>query len=344
MDVGRDVLDRQRAAGHQTLRPDLTVLVRGDAADGREGRPVVARPALIEVVQAEPETVREHARQAEADLAVVDRVPVVVALLEKRRAFHQAVDAGKRREEGAVLSVVEGVRDAETPRPWQVSNLDRTPVARIPVCLEEGVRERADVTDVPEALQHPERDAEIVPAEGRRRDLHDVVPRGVERVGAVEHTEVVGFAPDDLLLAEAKADRNVRQADVDVRFAELVLELEGVARALREVVKVALGGAPRLAAAEVALTERRLVVVDAVVYAAVEQEELRALDERQIEAVDPLALLDPVPVDAGAERIALLDEVVLVDVRVTDDVLRLEIARQLERAIFHGRRSDRSAQ
>src|SRR6185436_20516437 len=121
--------------------------------------------------------------------------------------------------------------------------------------------------------------------------------------------------PDDLLLAEPEAHRNVGELDVGVRFAELVLELESVAGTLREVVEIALGGTLRLTAAEVALAVGRFVVVDAVVHATVEQEELRALDVRDINAVDPLALLEPVPIDAGAERIALLDEVVLVDVR-----------------------------
>ena len=99
------------------------------------------------------------------------------------------------------------------------------------------------------------------------------MPRGVERVGAVEHAEVVGLAPDDLLLAKSEAHGDAGELQVGVGLAQLILEFERVAGTVRKIAQVAIGVAPRFTA------ERRLIVVDTVVGAAVEQEELRALDE-----------------------------------------------------------------
>src|SRR5262249_55518941 len=151
------------------LRSDVAVVVVRDAPDRRERRSVVAGPALIEVVQAELQTVGEHAREADADLAVVDRVAVVVALFEEGRALHEALNAREGREERAVFLVVQRIRDTKAPRTGQVADLDRAPIAGVPVGFEERVRDDAtDVPDVPQALHHPERNSEIVPAEGGR--------------------------------------------------------------------------------------------------------------------------------------------------------------------------------
>src|SRR5262249_20922975 len=79
---------------------------------------------------------------------------------------------------------------------------------------------------VVEELDHPERAADLVPAEGRRRDLLLEVPGEVEGVRAVEHPEVVGLAPHDLLAAGADTERNAPELEVGVRLAELVVELE----------------------------------------------------------------------------------------------------------------------
>jgi hypothetical protein len=112
------------------------------------------------------------------------------------------------------------------------------PVAGVPVPLEERLVEAVDVADVVEELEHPERLADLVPAECRRRDLLLEVPGEIERVGAVEHAEVVGLAPDHLLLAGADRERNVPQLQVDVRLAELVIELERVALVAAQAVEL----------------------------------------------------------------------------------------------------------
>ena len=62
------------------------------------------------------------------------------------------------------------------------------------------------------------------------------VPGEVERVGAVEHAEVVRLAPHDLLPPGAHGERDAAELDVGVGLAELVLELEGVPRTLAEAV------------------------------------------------------------------------------------------------------------
>ena len=64
------------------------------------------------------------------------------------------------------------------------------------------------------------------------------MPRQIERVDAIEQTEVVRLAPHDLLLAHAQAERDVGEVDVDVRLAQVVLVLERVARAGRDVAEL----------------------------------------------------------------------------------------------------------
>jgi hypothetical protein len=89
-----------------------------------------------------------------------------------------------------------------------------------------------DVAEVVEELHHPERPANLIPAERGRGKFLVEVPREVERIHAVEHAEVVGLAPDDLLAAGADRERDVAELQVDVGLAELVVELEGRACAV----------------------------------------------------------------------------------------------------------------
>src|SRR4030095_1165741 len=123
------------------------------------------------------------------------------------------------------------------PWPWQIGLLRRLPVARVPVPLEEVLREPKDVAQVIDELEHPERSPDLVPAERRRRDLLLEVPGQVERVGAVEHAEVVGLAPHDLLAAAADREWEAAELDVHPQLAQLVLELERVERLVAEAVQ-----------------------------------------------------------------------------------------------------------
>src|SRR6185369_17417836 len=105
-----------------------------------------------------------------------------------------------------------------------------------------------------------------------------------------EHPEVVGLTPDDLLLAGADAQRDVPELEIDVRLAQLVLELVVVALVLREAVELEeVAVEPLVAQVRLqVLTAVRLPVdvelgreagrrgVDAVVHAAPLDEELRA--------------------------------------------------------------------
>src|SRR5262249_32670564 len=104
------------------------------------------------------------------------------------------------------------------------------PVSRVPVPLEEALRELPDVAEVVEELEHPVRTPELVPAERRRRNLLLQVPGEVEGVDAIEHAEVVGLAPHHLLAAAADGERDAAELDVGVELAQLVLEPEGVER------------------------------------------------------------------------------------------------------------------
>src|SRR5713101_9497250 len=108
------------------------------------------------------------------------------------------------------------------------------------------------------------------------------MPPQVERVDAIEHTEVVRFAPDDLLAAEAQAEGERLELDVEVRFAQLILELQGVASAGRQIIE------PQMArlSVDVALREPRRRVVDAIVDAAIQQKEARPVDERDVDLLD----------------------------------------------------------
>src|SRR5439155_22689704 len=133
---------------------------------------VVAGPALVEVVQRELEPEGRDRVVAHAHLAVVERVTGIVAVLEELRAVHQRVarvlslararrhdergGEARAREERPVDDVGERIVELDTPGPGLVRDLDRPPVARVPVPLEEILRERPDVPEVVEELEHPE--------------------------------------------------------------------------------------------------------------------------------------------------------------------------------------------
>ena len=194
-----------------------------------------------------------------------------------------------------------------------------------------------DVAQLVEELEHPERSAELVPSEGRRRDLLGEMPGEVERVGAIEHAEVIALAPDDLLAARAHDERNAPEPDVGVGLAELVLELEGVASALgqpgqREVFpreppqlgvleqRVTRVGLP----VHVLLLERvRRRVVDAVVDTAVLDEQEGAFDERDGVLVVELPRLHPVVLELEMGRVPVLDELEVRVVGMANQVLAL---------------------
>ena len=232
----------------------------------------------------------------------------------------QATDARERCEERAVLVIGEGVQESDPPRARQERDLDRPPVADVPVHFRAHVGRGADRAEGQPAAHHPERNAQIVPSECGRRDLLAEVPRRVERVGAVEHTEEIGFAPHHLLAPDADPQRPRARRDVDVGLAHVVLERERLACVDGEIAQVALCGTAGLASAKVALAEDRRVRVDAVVNAAIGEDEARVGEEPD---VDParLRVAQRVPAQAEAKRVALLNEVPLVDVGVTDEVL-----------------------
>src|SRR5262249_54743510 len=143
------------------------------------------------------------------------------------------------------------------------------------------------------------------------------VPSQVESVDPVEQPEEVAFAPDNLLLAEAEAERDLLEVDVDVGLAELVLELAPVPVARREVADLAT--ADRAAVpdrtgdrsvearlARVAVTvvvgqeAARSDVVHAVVDPSVEQVQVRRVDETDAVLAEPAPTLDPVVVETNA--------------------------------------------
>src|SRR5207247_271711 len=147
---------------------------------------------------------------------------------------------------------------------------------------------------------------------GRRRDLLREVPGEVERVGAVEHPEVVGLAPYDLLASGADGEREVAELDVGVELAQLVVELERVAVLLAEAADLEhVAGKtlelPVLVERQVAavrppvdvllLDEARGGVVDAVVGAPPDERQVRAVDERDVVLVVELPGLEPVVVE-----------------------------------------------
>src|SRR5262249_19983015 len=219
------------------------------------------------------------------------------------------------------------------------------------------LRELPDVAQVVEELDHPEGAANLVPAERRRRDLLRQVPGEVERVDAVEHPEVVGLAPHDLLAPAADGERNPPELDVGVELAQLVLELEGVERVGpqgpeiqvgngEQLVRLAglrrrdadLGGVLEVVQAAVVpavdvllLEEARGGVVDAVVDAAPEQGERRLLDEGDVVLADPRAALEPVVVEADVGGVAVLDVLPGGGVGGAEEVLGLGVAGDLQR-------------
>src|SRR5262249_57516738 len=79
----------------------------------------------------------------------------------------------RTRDESAIHRVGERIEDVEAPGTGHEGDLGRRPVTRVPVPLEEVLGEVPDVAEVVEELDHPEGPAELVPAEGRRRDLLD---------------------------------------------------------------------------------------------------------------------------------------------------------------------------
>src|SRR5438552_2192877 len=180
-------------------------------------------------------------------------------------------------------------------------------------------------------------------------------PGEVERVHAIEHAEIVGLAPDDLLSAGPDGEREVPELDVRVELAQLVVELERLALAVREATH--LEHAARETLQPPVLVERQVVdvrvpvevlllhdarrgVVDAVVDAAPEHREVRALDEGDLVLVVEPSGLEPVVVEPDVGGVPVHDVLVRVHVRGTDDVRRLQIPRELDRSELL-RRSDR---
>ena len=187
------------------------------------------------------------------------------------------------------------------------------------------------------------------------------MPGEVERIGAVEHPEVVGLAPDDLLPARADREWDRPEFDVGVGLTELVVELERVALAVGETadrhlvvrqLREAAGGignadlrravedveeltgleARIRAAVDVfLLDEARRRIVDAVVDAAIHEEQMRALDERDVVLVVEQPALEPVVIELDARRVSVLNELVVRVVWVTDEVLGLQVSRELDR-------------
>src|SRR5262249_6282558 len=75
-------------------------------------------------------------------------------------------------------------------------------------------------------------------------------------------------------------------------------------------------------------------VVDAVVHAAPEDREMRALDERDLVLAVEFSGLEPVVVESKMDRVPVHDVFVRLDVRRPRDVRGLEIARELDRPVF----------
>src|SRR5581483_5826318 len=237
--------------------------------------------------------------------------------------------------ERAVYRVCERVHEGQPPRPREKRLLRRLPVSRVPVPLEEALRQLPHVAELVEKLYHPERPADLVPAERGRPNLLLKMPGQVERVGPVEHPEVVGLAPDDLLPARPDRERQTAELDIRVGLAQRAFELDGVARgavharqlehvareppADGEVVQIEPPvGAP---VNVFLLLEPRQEVVHAVVDAAIEKEQVRALDERDIVLVIELAALEPVVVEADVSRVPVLDELEGPGIGRPDDIL-----------------------
>src|SRR4029453_5886273 len=103
-------------------------------------------------------------------------------------------------------------------------------------------------------LEHPEGAPDLVPAERGSGNLLLEVPRQVERVDAVEHAEVVGLTPHDLLAPAGDGERDAAELDVHPQLAQLVLELERVERVVAEPVQAEVVGREAL--------ERRLLAGD----------------------------------------------------------------------------------
>ncbi len=293
--------------------------------------------------------------QARPDLTRLRRIALEVALPEA--GAPQVEDWS---DEGSLLRVgdvvvlhlpgAQRVGERQCPRLGQEAGLDAgLEVEGIVHDLQEGVGERPHLADVPQALGQPEGHADVLPR------LLLEVPGDVERVPDVHQAELIALAPDHLLAADAEADRHVLQLEVDVHLAQPVREL--VVRpvlAVQATVRSRQQGASRADGADPIAPDRatdeivvagltdlvtgRRDVVEAVVHTPIEEVQLRSLDERNVELVDQLAVLQPVPVDAEPERVAVLNELELAEFRMTDQVLRFEVSRDLKLPVL-----DRSA-
>ena len=186
------------------------------------------------------------------------------------------------------------------------------------------------------------------------------MPGEIERVDAVEHPEVVGLAPHDLLPATADAERDAAELDVRIELAQLVLEgdrvetrlaerietqlrdrelVVGLARlrcrdadlgGVLEVVQAAVGTGVVPAVDVLLLEEAGREAVDAVVDAAPQERQRRLLDERDVVLGDELATLEPVVVEADVRRVPVLDVLPGGGVGRAKEVLGLGVAGDLE--------------
>src|SRR5207249_7428657 len=263
-------------------------------------------------------------------------------------------------EEGAGHGIGEWIIERQAPGPRQERLLRRHPIARVPVPLEETLREPPHVAEVVEELDDPQGAADLVPPEPGAGKLLLEVPGQVEGIDAIEHAEVVGLTPDDLLAAAAHRQRQPPELHVGVGLAELVVELERRALTVAEPAQLELpapeppearrraepdpGGiveevhSPVRPSVDVLLLhEAGGEVVDAVVDAPPQEEKAGALDEGNVVLPVEPAGLEPVVVQADVSVVAVRDVLIRARVGVADEVLSLQVARELHRSESLGR-------
>ena len=153
------------------------------------------------------------------------------------------------------------------------------------------------------------------------------MPGGIQRVGAVEHPQVVGLAPHHHLPANAQGQRQLGKLDVGEDLAKRTLKAQGVSRFVRQVGQFAVPTGPTAIGKHV-LAWTRLKIVHAVVHAPVQADEMSVVYARQGETTERPAVFDPVILHARAYNVALLNDRPFVRLRVPEYLLGLQITGQ----------------
>ena len=156
------------------------------------------------------------------------------------------------------------------------------------------------------------------------------MPGCVQSICAVKYTQVIGLAPHDHLAPQPQGERNIRQLDVAIDLAKRALKAQCTSGAKAQVRQFAIPTSPPLIRKHL-LAWARLEVIHTVIRPPVQADEVGGLNPRNGQTAKCLPVSNPVVLKPQTSGVALLDNRPFINLWVTKDLLRLQIARERQR-------------